>query len=49
MKQVLPDEENVLEAFYRNLDGRVLSEISAVVDEVAGAVAASKYSAWGLM
>ena len=39
MKQVLPDEENVLEAFYRNLDGRVLSEISAVVDEVAGAVA----------
>lgn len=39
MKQVLPDVENVLEAFYRNLDGRVLSEIGAVVDEVADAVA----------
>lgn len=39
MKQVLPEEENVLEAFYRSLDGRVLSGISAVVDEVADAVA----------
>lgn len=39
MKQVLPDVEDVLEAFYRNLDGRVLSEIGAVVDEVADAVA----------
>ncbi len=38
MKQVLP-EEDMLEAFYRNLDGRVLSEIGAVVDEVADAVA----------
>lgn len=39
MKQVLPEEEDVLEAFHRSLDGRVLSGISAVVDEVADAVA----------
>lgn len=39
MKQALPEEEDVLEAFFRNLDGRVLSEIGAVVDEVADAVA----------
>ena len=38
MKQVLP-EEDVLEAFFRNLDGRVLPGISEVVDEVADAVA----------
>lgn len=39
MKQVLPEKENVLEAFHRSLDGQILSGISAVVDEVADAVA----------
>lgn len=39
MKQVLPEEENVLAAFHCNLDGQTLSGISAVVDAVAGAVA----------
>lgn len=39
MKQALPDVEDVLEAFFRNLDGRILSGIGAVVDEVADAVA----------
>lgn len=38
MKQVLP-EGDVLEALFRNLDGKVLPGTGAVVDEVADAVA----------
>lgn len=38
MLQILPGD-GVLEAFYRNLGGQTLSGISAVVDEVANAVA----------
>lgn len=38
MTQVLPGEDT-LEAFYRNLDGRILPGITSVVDEVANAVA----------
>lgn len=39
MRQILPEEENVLAAFCRNLDGRFLPETGAVVDAVADAVA----------
>ena len=39
MAQILP-QEDVLEAFYRNLDGKVLPEIDSVVDEVAATVTA---------
>ncbi len=38
MVQALPGED-VLEAFYRNLDGRALSDITRVVEAVADAVA----------
>lgn len=43
MLQILP-EEGTLEAFFRNLNGQLLSGISEVVDEIAGAVAEGSYA-----